>query len=129
MPRTVRMSLRSNASSTLTRRRNFNVLVSHYSQLWRQGGPLDKDVMQGTLDRLVPLLMTAAIAALGLIPMLLATGVGSEVQRPLAAVAVGGLLSCALLTLFLSPVFYAVFSGGWIKRLGLAGSPHEGVRE
>jgi len=56
--------------------------------------------------------MTAAIAALRLIPMLLSTGVGSEVQRPLATVVIGGLASSTLLTLFVLPILYGVFSKG-----------------
>ncbi len=58
--------------------------------------------------------MTASIAALGLIPMLLSSGVGSEVQRPLATVVVGGLFSSTLLTLFVLPVLYTLFSHGII---------------
>jgi cobalt-zinc-cadmium resistance protein CzcA len=60
-------------------------------------------------------LMTASIAALGLIPMLLSSGVGSEVQRPLATVVVGGLFSSTLLTLYIVPVLYAVFSRGLLR--------------
>jgi cobalt-zinc-cadmium resistance protein CzcA len=67
-------------------------------------------VFEGAVSRLRPVLMTAFIAALGLVPMLLATGVGSEVQRPLATVVVGGLFSSTLLTLFVLPVLYARFS-------------------
>jgi cobalt-zinc-cadmium resistance protein CzcA len=59
--------------------------------------------------------MTASIAALGLIPVLLSSGVGSEVQRPLATVVVGGLFSSTLLTLFVLPSLYCVFSGGVIR--------------
>ena len=65
----------------------------------------------GALSRLRPVLMTAATAALGLLPMLLSTGIGSEVQRPLATVVVGGLFSSTLLTLFLLPVMYKLFFG------------------
>ena len=67
-------------------------------------------VIEGAQLRLRPVLMTASITALGLIPMLLSTGVGSEVQKPLATVVVGGLLSSTLLTLFVIPVLYSVFS-------------------
>jgi len=67
-------------------------------------------IFLGALSRLRPVLMTAAIAALGLIPMLLSTGVGSEVQRPLATVVVGGLASSTLLTLFILPILYRYFS-------------------
>ncbi|HHH36925.1 MAG TPA: efflux RND transporter permease subunit [Gammaproteobacteria bacterium] len=86
------------------------VMVNAINQ--RLAGGLEKSeaVFQGALSRLRPVLMTASIAALGLIPMLLATGVGSEVQRPLATVVVGGLASSTLLTLFVLPVLYGVFS-------------------
>lgn len=76
--------------------------------------PVDA-VYQGALSRLRPVLMTALIAALGLIPMLLSTGVGSEVQRPLATVVVGGLLSSTLLTLLLLPALYMWFSRGMLR--------------
>jgi len=69
-------------------------------------------VFRGALSRLRPVLMTAAIAALGLIPMLLSTGVGSELQLPLATVVVGGLASSTLLTLFVLPCLYGAFSKG-----------------
>ncbi|GBE09312.1 cobalt-zinc-cadmium resistance protein CzcA [bacterium BMS3Bbin11] len=78
-------------------------------------GPVDKAIFSGALSRLRPVLMTASIAALGLIPMLLASGVGSEVQRPLATVVVGGLFSSTLLTLFVLPVLYTRFSKGKIE--------------
>ncbi len=73
-------------------------------------------VFEGALSRLRPVLMTASIAALGLIPMLLATGVGSEVQRPLATVVVGGLISSTMLTLFVLPVLYGPFSKRLLAR-------------
>jgi cobalt-zinc-cadmium resistance protein CzcA len=64
-------------------------------------------VMEGSLTRLRPVLMTAAVAALGFVPMALATGAGAEVQRPLATVVIGGIVSSTLLTLILLPVLYA----------------------
>ncbi|OUR68689.1 cytochrome-c peroxidase [Cycloclasticus sp. 46_83_sub15_T18] len=73
-------------------------------------GDVDAMIFEGALSRLRPVLMTAATTALGLIPMMLASGVGSEVQRPLATVVVGGLLSSTLLTLFVLPVLFKVFS-------------------
>ena len=79
--------------------------------------PLDEAIFEGAFSRLRPVLMTASIAALGLIPMLLASGVGSEVQRPLATVVVGGLFSSTLLTLFVIPVLYAVFSRGLLSNI------------
>ena len=63
-------------------------------------------VVQGTALRLRPVLMTASVAILGLVPMLLSSGVGAETQRPLATVVVGGLISSTLLTLILLPVLY-----------------------
>ena len=67
-------------------------------------------VIEGALSRLRPVLMTALTSALGLIPMLLATGIGSEVQKPLATVVVGGLVSSTVLTLFVLPALYDIFS-------------------
>jgi cobalt-zinc-cadmium resistance protein CzcA len=76
---------------------------------------VEEAVFSGALSRLRPVLMTASIAALGLVPMLLASGVGSEVQRPLATVVVGGLFSSTLLTLFVLPVLFTRFSSGKIS--------------
>ena len=91
------------------------VMVSAINQ--RVGGGLSPDeaVFAGAFSRLRPVLMTASIAALGLIPMLLSSGVGSEVQRPLATVVVGGLFSSTLLTLFVLPSLYRSFSGDVIR--------------
>ena len=86
------------------------VMVNAINLLVEGGTEADKAVFNGALSRLRPVLMTAFIAALGLIPMLLATGIGSEVQRPLATVVVGGLVSSTLLTLFVLPVLYGTFS-------------------
>ncbi|WP_456380185.1 efflux RND transporter permease subunit [Thiolapillus sp.] len=88
------------------------VMVNAINQNVEAGGSAGEAVFQGALSRLRPVLMTAAIAALGLIPMLLSHGVGSEVQRPLATVVVGGLASSTLLTLFILPVLYNLFSRG-----------------
>ncbi len=86
------------------------VMVNAINQRLTGGNDVQTAVFEGALSRLRPVLMTASIAALGLIPMLLSTGVGSEVQRPLATVVVGGLFTSTLLTLFVLPVLYAVFS-------------------
>jgi len=86
------------------------VMVNAINQRLFDGVGPDRAVFEGALSRLRPVLMTASIAALGLIPMLLSSGVGSEVQRPLATVVVGGLFSSTLLTLFVLPVLYKVFS-------------------
>ncbi|MCE7901158.1 MAG: efflux RND transporter permease subunit [Gammaproteobacteria bacterium PRO9] len=99
------------------------VLVNAINQRVEGGMPVAEAVLAGAQSRLRPVLMTASIAALGLIPMLLATGMGSEVQRPLATVVVGGLVSSTLLTLFVLPALYGSFSRGRGERLGLpAGS-------
>jgi cobalt-zinc-cadmium resistance protein CzcA len=92
------------------------VMVNAINQ--RGGLAAGEAVFNGALSRLRPVLMTASIAALGLIPMLLSSGVGSEVQRPLATVVVGGLVSSTLLTLFVLPALYPLFSRGRNERLG-----------
>lgn len=86
------------------------VMVNAINQHMATGEHVADAVYRGALSRLRPVLMTAAIAALGLIPMLLATGIGSEVQRPLATVVVGGLTSSTFLTLFVVPAMYGFFS-------------------
>ena len=91
------------------------VMVNAINQRLLGGTNPDEAIFEGALSRLRPVLMTAFIAALGLIPMLLASGVGSEVQRPLATVVVGGLASSTLLTLFVLPVLYGVFSRARFK--------------
>jgi cobalt-zinc-cadmium resistance protein CzcA len=82
------------------------VLVSFINQLRREGRSIRDAVTQGAALRLRPVLMTAAVAILGLIPMLLSQGVGAETQRPLATVVVGGLFTSTVLTLLLLPLFY-----------------------
>lgn len=86
------------------------VLVSYINQLRDEGLSLDEAVMRGCLLRLRPVLMTAATTVMGLTPLLLARGMGSEVQRPLAVVVVFGLLSSTFLTLFLIPALYRWFA-------------------
>lgn len=85
------------------------VMVSYFNQLLAEGYPLDEAIRKGSMLRLRPVLMTATVASLGLIPLLVATGIGSEVQRPLATVVVGGLLTSTLLTLVVLPVLYSWF--------------------
>jgi len=89
---------------------NGMVLVTYLNQLRREGVPMDEASVQGALLRLRPVLMTALTTALGLIPLLLATGVGSEVQRPLATVVVGGLVTSTILTLLVIPAIYKWFA-------------------
>ncbi len=88
------------------------VLVSRVRQLLARGVPLDAAIREAAVSRLRPVLMTAAVAALGFVPMALNTGVGAEVQRPLATVVIGGVISSTLLTLLVLPVLYAAFGGG-----------------
>lgn len=89
---------------------NGMVLVTYMNQLLRQGVDLDEASVQGACLRLRPVLMTALTTALGLIPLLIATGTGSEVQRPLATVVVGGLVTSTVLTLLIIPALYKWFA-------------------
>src|SRR3546814_581233 len=82
------------------------VLIGFLNELRDKGRSVRGAVIQGTALRLRPVLMTASVASLGLVPMLLSSGVGAETQRPLATVVVGGLITSTLLTLFLLPVLY-----------------------
>ncbi len=91
------------------------VLVEHINALRAKGRTLDRAVMEGAVDRLRPVLMTALVASLGFVPMALATSAGAEVQRPLASVVIGGLLTSTFLTLFVLPILYralAVWEAG-----------------
>jgi cobalt-zinc-cadmium resistance protein CzcA len=88
------------------------VMVSYFNELRREGMKVADAVIEGAVLRLRPVLITASVAALGLIPMLFATGPGSEIQKPLAAVVIGGLVSSTLLTLYLLPTLYKVFERG-----------------
>ena len=85
------------------------VMVSYFNQLRTTGMELAQVVIIGSSRRLRPVLMTASIAAFGLIPLLFATGPGSEIQRPLAIVVIGGLVSSTFLTLILLPILYQLF--------------------
>ncbi len=85
------------------------VMVSFIRQLREEGLVLEEAIRQGALTRLRPVLMTALVAALGFVPMALATSTGAEVQRPLATVVIGGILSSTLLTLLVLPVLYRLF--------------------
>jgi cobalt-zinc-cadmium resistance protein CzcA len=87
------------------------VLVSRISQLRDEGLGLQEAIRKGSLDRLRPVLMTASISIFSLIPMLLAGGAGSEIQKPLATVVVGGLVTSTLLTLLIIPSVY-----GWFEK-------------
>jgi heavy metal efflux system protein len=82
------------------------VMISYFNQLREEGRDLHSAVIEGSLTRLRPVLMTAAVAAFGFIPMALSTSAGAEVQRPLATVVIGGIVSSTFLTLVLVPVLY-----------------------
>jgi len=86
------------------------VMVNYFNYLIKQGTELRDAVIEGSIKRLRPVLMTATIAAFGLLPLLFATGPGSEIQRPLAIVVINGLLSSTLLTLIILPILYLKFS-------------------
>ncbi|PAY05088.1 CusA/CzcA family heavy metal efflux RND transporter [Bradyrhizobium sp. UFLA03-84] len=90
------------------------VMLSFVRQLREQGVPMREAIEQGALTRFRPVVMTALVASLGFVPMAFATGTGAEVQKPLATVVIGGLISATLLTLAVLPAFYA--------RYGHAGS-------
>jgi len=88
------------------------VMVTYFRQLRESGMPLAEAVRRGAERRLRPVLMTASIAAFGLVPLLFATGPGSEIQKPLAIVVIGGLVTATLLTLVLLPILYERFGEG-----------------
>ena len=96
------------------------VMVSHINSLRKQGKDLDEAVRQGASDRLRPVLITALVASLGFIPMALATSRGAEVEKPLATVVIGGLLTATLLTLYVLPLLYPYFSMS-VQQGGLGG--------
>ena len=82
------------------------VMISFIRTLRAEGKPIDEAVEEGCLTRLRPVLMTALVASLGFVPMAIATGAGAEVQRPLATVVIGGIISSTLLTLVVLPALY-----------------------
>jgi cobalt-zinc-cadmium resistance protein CzcA len=87
------------------------VMIAFIRDLWHEQGDLMRAIVEGALIRLRPVLMTALVASLGFVPMALNTGTGAEVQRPLATVVIGGIISSTLLTLFVLPVLYALLHG------------------
>jgi len=87
------------------------VMLAFIRDLWHETGNLREAIVEGALIRLRPVLMTALVASLGFVPMALNTGTGAEVQRPLATVVIGGIISSTLLTLFVLPVLYR-----WVHR-------------
>jgi len=88
------------------------VMVAFIRDLREQGRPLEKAIVDGAVSRIRPVLMTALVAALGFVPMALNTGIGSEVQRPLATVVIGGIVSSTLLTLLVLPALYRLLHSG-----------------
>ncbi len=87
------------------------VMLAFIRQLWHETGQLTESIIEGAMIRLRPVLMTALVASLGFVPMALNTGTGAEVQRPLATVVIGGIISSTILTLFVLPVLYQ-----WVHR-------------
>jgi len=87
------------------------VMLTFIRQLWHEQGGLEQAIINGALIRLRPVLMTALVASLGFVPMALNTGIGAEVQRPLATVVIGGILSSTLLTLLVLPALYRIVHG------------------
>ena len=85
-----------------------------------QGVKLDEAIIKGALTRLRPILMTALVASLGFVPMALNTGTGAEVQRPLATVVIGGIISSTILTLVVLPTLYRFFHIKKLKRTSYA---------
>ncbi len=84
------------------------VMVAYFNQLREEGRTVRNAVLEGSFTRLRPVLMTAVVASLGFVPMAIATGAGAEVQRPLATVVIGGVVSSTLLTLIVLPVLYSL---------------------
>jgi cobalt-zinc-cadmium resistance protein CzcA len=90
---------------------NGMVLVEFFNQLRAKGATPLEAAREGALVRLRPVLMTALVASLGFLPMALNTGIGAEVQRPLATVVIGGILTSTVLTLLILPMLYAWVEG------------------
>jgi len=94
------------------------VLIAEFNRLEKEGiTDITQRVFKGLHTRLRPVIMTAAVASLGFLPMALSNSAGAEVQKPLATVVIGGLISATLLTLLVLPVFYVFFSSGFFSRL------------
>ena len=83
-------------------------MISFIRMLREQGLSLDAAITEGAMTRLRPVLMTALVASLGFVPMAIAIGTGAEVQRPLATVVIGGILSSTVLTLLVLPILYRI---------------------
>jgi cobalt-zinc-cadmium resistance protein CzcA len=92
------------------------VMVSFIRNLLAEGKPLDEAIRDGALTRLRPVLMTALVASLGFVPMAFNVGAGAEVQRPLATVVIGGIISSTILTLLVLPALYRLAHGEDLRR-------------
>ncbi len=92
------------------------VMISFVNELRREGRSIEAAVREGALTRLRPVLMTALVASLGFVPMAISTGAGAEVQRPLATVVIGGILTSTALTLVVLPVLYSAVGGRTTRR-------------
>jgi cobalt-zinc-cadmium resistance protein CzcA len=88
------------------------VMLSYINQLRGEGVGLEEAIVRGSMTRLRPVMMTALVAALGFVPMALATGTGAEIQKPLATVVIGGIATSTLLTLVFLPAFYRIWHRG-----------------
>ncbi len=98
------------------------VMIAYFNQLREEGRSLEEAVIEGSLTRLRPVVVTALVASLGFVPMAIAVGAGAEVQRPLATVVIGGVLSSTFLTLVLLPVLYQ-----WVERRSGDRPPRSGL--
>jgi len=96
------------------------IMVSNINRVRRQGMALLEAVLAGAYERFRPVLMTATVASVGMLPAALATGVGTDVQRGLATVVVGGLVVATMLTLFILPAFYYSLESWIEKRRGIS---------
>src|SRR5690606_14100425 len=104
------------------------VLLEHYKELKKEGmAHTDDLIINGAKDRLRAVLLTASAAALGFLPMAVSTGAGAEVQRPLATVVIGGLVTATLLTLIVLPVLYSIFMDGKKRKPSSFGSKRKGL--
>ncbi|BBN87652.1 CusA/CzcA family heavy metal efflux RND transporter [Azospira sp. APE16] len=99
------------------------VMISFIRNLREEGRTLDEAIHEGALTRLRPVLMTALVASLGFVPMAIATGTGAEVQRPLATVVIGGILSSTALTLLVLPLLYRLVHGKDAEEIDFASVP------
>jgi cobalt-zinc-cadmium resistance protein CzcA len=98
---------------------NSVILVTRIRELRREGRHLDESIREGATSRVRPMVMTALMAMLGLLPMAISTGVGAETARPFAVVIIGGLISGTVLTLFILPLLYPYFEPKWDERQSL----------